>query len=83
MENLGGGYVVWDTSATIRFRRPGRGKVRAEFRLSGEVIEEIRFAAEREGRAEREFVVEVKSETGEVIAEVKKLLHVRNKAAGV
>jgi len=83
MENLGGGYVVWDKSATIRFRRPGRGKVRAEFRLSGEVIEEIRFAAEREGRAEREFVVEVKSETGEVIAEVKKLLHVRNKAAGV
>jgi hypothetical protein len=47
------------------------------------VIEEIRFAAEREGRAEREFVVEVKSETGEVIAEVKKLLHVRKKAAGV
>jgi acyl-coenzyme A thioesterase PaaI-like protein len=79
MENLGSGYVVWDKSATIRFRRPGRGKVRAEFRLSGDVIEEIRIAVEREGRAEREFAVEVKGETGEVIAEVKKLLHVRKK----
>jgi len=79
MENLGDGYIVWDKSATVRFRRPGRGKVRAEFRLSEETIEEIRAAVEREGKIEREFSVKVTDEGEEVVAEVTKLLHVRKK----
>src|SRR3974377_770071 len=29
IENLGPEYIVWDKSAGIRFRRPGRGTVRA------------------------------------------------------
>ena len=28
IENLGPDYVVWDKSANIRFRRPGKGRVR-------------------------------------------------------
>jgi acyl-coenzyme A thioesterase PaaI-like protein len=79
IENLGSGYVVWDKSASIRFRKPGRGKVRAEFRLSEEVIEEIRVAAEKEGKVDRGFSVEVKDESGDVVAEVTKVLHVRKK----
>src|SRR3990170_2253173 len=31
IEELGPGFVVWDKAATIRFRRPGRGTVRARF----------------------------------------------------
>ncbi|HVP64109.1 MAG TPA: DUF4442 domain-containing protein, partial [candidate division Zixibacteria bacterium] len=34
MENLGREYIVWDKAASVRFRKPGRGTVRAEFRLS-------------------------------------------------
>src|ERR1700692_697368 len=34
MANLGEAYIVWDKAATIRYRRPGKGTVRAEFRLS-------------------------------------------------
>jgi acyl-coenzyme A thioesterase PaaI-like protein len=75
IENLGSGYVVWDKSASIRFRRPGRGTVRAEFRLSTEQIEEIRQALAKETKVEREFGVEVKDTEGQVVAEVKKLLH--------
>jgi Domain of unknown function (DUF4442) len=82
IENLGSAYVVWDKSATIRFRKPGRGKVRAEFRLGEDVIAEIRAAAEREGKIERQFAVEVKNENGEVVAEVTKVLHVRKKEKG-
>lgn len=77
IENLGRGYVVWDKSASIRFRRPGRGTVRAEFRLSGEQIEEVRRALEKEEKIEREFGVDVKDVRGQVVAEVKKLLHFR------
>jgi Domain of unknown function (DUF4442) len=79
IENLGKGYVVWDKSASIRFRRPGRGTVRAEFRLSTEQIEEIRAALETEEKLEKEFSVEVRDECGEVVAEVKKLLHFRKR----
>lgn len=77
IENLGRGYIVWDKSASIRFRRPGRGTVRAEFRLTQEQIDEIRHAVDTEGKIEREFAVEVKDTEGLVIAEVKKLLHLR------
>ena len=79
IENLGSAYVVWDKSATIRFRKPGRGKVRAEFRLSEDVIAEIRLAVEREGKIEQQFLVQVKDENGEVVAEVTKVLHVRKR----
>ena len=79
IQNLGAGYVVWDKSASIRFRRPGRGTVRAEFRLTAEQIEEIRAALAKEEKMEREFGIEVRDASGEMVAEVKKLLHFRRK----
>jgi acyl-coenzyme A thioesterase PaaI-like protein len=78
---LGRDYVVWDKSASIRFRRPGRGTVYAKYRISEEQVAEIREALKTEEKIEREFPVEVKSDSGEVIAEVKKLLHFRKKEA--
>jgi acyl-coenzyme A thioesterase PaaI-like protein len=79
IESLGPEYLVWDKAATIRFKKPGRGKVRAEFRLSGEQIEEIRRAAAANGKAEPTFVVQVKDEAGDVVAEVEKVIWVRRK----
>jgi len=79
IENLGRDYVVWDKSASIRFRRPGRGTVRAEFRLTEAQVKEIKQALKNEEKIEREFVVEVKDAQGEEVAEVKKLLHFRKK----
>ena len=74
---LGRGYIVWDKAATIRFRRPGRGAVRATFHLPQEKIDEIRAAADAQGKVEPTFTVNVLSEEGEVVAEVEKLLYVR------
>jgi Domain of unknown function (DUF4442) len=79
IENLGRDYVIWDKSASIRFRKPGRGTVRAEFRLREEQIEEIREALRREEKIEREFSVEVKDGEGVVIAEVRKVVHFRRR----
>src|SRR5271168_3206280 len=41
MANLGRDYVVWDKAAIIRNRKPGRGTVRAEFRLSDSQIDDV------------------------------------------
>jgi Domain of unknown function (DUF4442) len=81
IEALGPGYVVWDKSATIRFRRPGRGTVAATFHIPQEKIDEIRAAADAGGKVEPVFQAEVVNEKGEVVAEIEKLLYVRLKDA--
>jgi len=79
IENLGREYVVWDKSATVRFRKPGRGTVRAEFRLSEAEIEEVRAVVAENGKCERKFMVKIVDSEGDVVAEVEKLIHVRSK----
>ena len=81
MENLGPDYIVWDKAASIRFRRPGKGKVRAEFRLSDEQLNDIRSKLITLEKYEPTFTVEVKDKSGEVVAEVQKVLHIRRKDA--
>jgi hypothetical protein len=80
--NLGPDYIVWDKSAGIRFRKPGVGKMRAAFRLTEEQIEMIREALETGEKVEPAFTVEIKDESGAVVAEVQKLLYVRKKKDG-
>jgi acyl-coenzyme A thioesterase PaaI-like protein len=74
---LGPGYTVWDKEATIRFKRPGRGRVRATFEVSRERVEEIRAEVERVQKAEPTFIAEVRDDEDAVVAEVEKRLHVR------
>ena len=73
--NLGPEFVVWDKAASIRFRKPGVGKVRAEFRLTGERLEEIRAAVERHGLYDSLFLVGVKDDAGGVVAEVERVIY--------
>ena len=81
IENLGKDYIVWDKSATIRFKKPGRGTVSASFRLLGPQIREIKQAlnSHEKQKIERVFTVEVKDESGSVVAQIEKLLHIRRK----
>jgi hypothetical protein len=82
MHHLGRDYIVWDKAATIRYKKPGRGRVRAEFRLTDAQIGDVRQKLKTLPQYEPVFVVEVKDESGRVIAEVEKLLHVRKRADG-
>lgn len=79
MANLGSEYVVWDKAATIRYRKPGKGAVRAEFRLTDAQLDDIRDKLKTLPKYDAIFTVEVKDEQGIVIAEVEKILHVRKK----
>jgi hypothetical protein len=71
--------VVWDKSATIRFKKPGIGTMKAVFHIPQERVEEIRAQADAQGKVEPLFQVQVTGEDGTVIAEVDKLLYVRKK----
>jgi len=79
IENLGRDYIVWDKSASIRFRKPGNGTVHASFRLTEAEIQEIREALKTQEKIDRVFAVEVKDESGTIVAEVQKQLHVRRR----
>ncbi len=82
IENLGRDYIVWDKAATIRFRKPGKGIVSASFRLTEEQLDEIRQTLQTQDRFEPTFNVDVKDESGVVIAEVQKLIQIRKKTPG-
>lgn len=76
-ENLGSEYVVWDKSATIRFKKPGIGVMTATFTIDPLDIDAIAAQADVEHKVEPVFTVQVKNEQGEVVAEVEKTLYVR------
>ncbi len=82
IDNLGSDYIVWDKAAAIRFRKPGKGRVKAEFRLSDEQLDDIRTKLLTEEKYEPAFLVQVKDETGDVVAEVQKVLHIRRRSGG-
>ncbi len=79
LERLGSDFIVWDKSASIRFRRPGKGTVSARFHISDERVEEIRQSVLEQGVVEPTFRTEVLGHEGKVVAEVEKRLYVRLK----
>ena len=78
-ENLGPEYTVWDKSATIRYLKPGRTDVTAEYLLTEEDLESIKKAVAQDGKLHWMRKVEIKDANGEVIAEVDKVISIRKK----
>ncbi len=79
IENLGRDFVVWDKAAAIRFKRPGRGKVTARFKIGQDDLDRIKAEVLEKGRSQPTFQVLVTNDQGEVVAEVDKLLSVKPK----
>jgi hypothetical protein len=76
---LGPDYIVWDKAATIRFKKPGKGVMKAAFQLTEAQIAEIRAAAETQPKVEPQFQALIKDSEGNVVAEIDKLLYVKKK----
>lgn len=79
MEQIGPNYIVWDKSATIDFKKPGRGKVFAHFQLSREFVEKIKQDLIKEDKVYPVFNVEVIDSHKNVICTVQKTLYVKKK----
>ncbi len=82
MNVLGRDYIVWDQAAKIEFVSPGKGTVRARFRLTPEDIARLRNEAESGAPVRPAFTVEVRDEQDALVARVDKTLYVRKKKAG-
>lgn len=79
IKNLGPDYIVWDKSATINFRKPGRDTVTAEFTLTQEKIDDIKAQVAANVKYDAHFLVEIKDPAGKLIADVDKVVYVRRK----
>lgn len=76
---LGKGYIVWDSAASIRFRKPGRGTVRAIFEITPSQLAEIQETVDALGKQTFDFTATVLGPEGEVVAELDKTVYVRKK----
>lgn len=79
IKNLGNDYIVWDKAASIRFKKPGTGTVYAEFKLTQEDIDEVKAYVAENTKMDKTFKVEIKDDSGKLIAEVDKVIYIRKK----
>jgi hypothetical protein len=79
MVALGGGYIVWDKAASIRFRKPGFSTLYADFVLSNEEMTDILAALRDVPELERTYLVELKDVHGAVHAVVERTVYIADK----
>jgi hypothetical protein len=76
---LGRDYIVWDKGAEIDFVSPGKTDVFAEFKITDEIIEDIKTKTAEGNKYIFTLPVEVKDKNGNLVANVNKVLYVRKK----
>ncbi|MEM7053892.1 MAG: DUF4442 domain-containing protein [Pseudomonadota bacterium] len=76
---LGPEYIVWDYSASIRFVKPGRGRVHAIFELSDEDLARVHEHTRSGERFLFDHVVDVVDREGEVVAKIDRTLYFKRK----
>jgi len=79
MQLLGQEYLVWDKAADIDFIKAGRGKVTSIIKISDEDLEEIKSYTQNGEKYFSDFILDIKNEHDELVAQVKKTIYVRRK----
>ena len=82
LKTLGKGYIVWDKSGSIRFKRPGRSTLLARLKIDPGEVEEIRAELEHNKSVDRTYSVELKDRDGLVHAIVEKTIFITRKKPG-
>jgi hypothetical protein len=75
--------VVWDKSACIQFKKPGRTTLFARFVLEERELDSIRSALTHSHSVDRTYQVELTDKEGVVHASVEKVVYIRPKKRGV
>jgi acyl-coenzyme A thioesterase PaaI-like protein len=79
MKLLGPGFIVWDKSASIRFRKPCRTTVYAMFAIDERETDTIRQQLKTEPKIDRQYQVDWTDQAGTVYATVETTIHIRRK----
>ena len=77
---LGDDYVVWDKSATIKYKRPGKETIYCEFVFSPDEVLSIKKDVDNKGEIDIIKTPNIVNKEGVVIAELSKTIYVATKA---
>ncbi|CAA6805898.1 MAG: DUF4442 domain-containing protein [uncultured Aureispira sp.] len=80
MRMLGEEYIVWDKSASIRFKRPGDRTLYIRFLITEELLASIKERVLTEHEFDIELSADWVDEEGTVYATVEKVLYIASKA---
>lgn len=81
MQNLGREYIVWDKATTIKFKKPGRGKVTCVFEINMRLLNQIREEIELLGKKDYILPLTIVDESDNIICELEKTIYIRKKAS--
>src|SRR5215831_2797539 len=76
---LGPEYVVWDKSASIQFKRPGRSTLYARFHVPEEETQAICAALKSARSVDRTYAIDLVDSAGDVHATIEKVIYIRRK----
>lgn len=79
MHILGKDYVVWDKGCTIRFKRPAKETLYAEFRITPEMVEMVKTQVAKEQEITFTWQVAYRDRHGKAYAEFDKVMYVATK----
>lgn len=79
INNLGPDYVVWDKAASIKFLKPGRTDLKAEFHLTDADLESIKQKTDELGKIDWIQTIQIKDLQGTVVAEAERILYIKKK----
>jgi acyl-coenzyme A thioesterase PaaI-like protein len=79
IKTLGKDYIVWDKAAKIRFKKPGKETLFADFLLTEEELNEIKQILETEKSVDRVYNVELKDKNGKIHCSIEKTLYIAKK----
>jgi len=79
IHRLGPEFVVWDKSASIQFKKPGRETLHAKFLISDEELAAVRSALDSQRSIDRTHIVELVDSSGTVCATVEKIIYIRRR----
>ncbi len=79
IQNLGRDYIVWDKASSIKFKRPGTGKVTCIFEINQALIDQIKTDVADLGKKDYILPLVIKNEQGQTVCELEKTVYVRKK----
>lgn len=82
IKNLGSDYIVWDKSAAIRFKKPGKDTLYADFKITQDELDEIKEILKNQKSVDRIYNIELKDKTGTIHCLIEKTLYIANNTEG-
>jgi len=79
MENLGKDYIVWDQSAEITFKKPGKTNLRATFHIPESEYQNIKSQLEVKKKINPVFTVDIIDTHNNIVATVNKTIYIKKK----